>query len=216
MLQWDFSEIDVPVRLSSVDQEIWIRPGDIIIGDADGVACVPRSLVTFVLEMVPKLVSGTSSSRLLGSHIQPTKWCCAMSSKVFLSKKPSRGIEAKSECNISLVDVTRPIHDQILGCCVSQRVGRFKTVLRKYCATFKKCTSSSFTSAEARMDAPDLDSLRTKEYWENRYNIEPAEYEFDWFKSYNDLAPSLNEVLRYEDTILILGCGNSVYKLLPQ
>jgi len=41
-----------------VDQDIWVRPGDIIIGDADGIACLPRSLAVRVIEMVPKLVSG--------------------------------------------------------------------------------------------------------------------------------------------------------------
>jgi regulator of RNase E activity RraA len=60
-LKSDFSAIDVPVRLSSVDQDIWVRPGDIIIGDADGIACLPRSLAVRVIEMVPKLVSGGSS-----------------------------------------------------------------------------------------------------------------------------------------------------------
>lgn len=57
-LKWDFSAIDVPVRLSSVDQDIWVQPGDIIIGDADGIVCLPRSLAERVIDMVPKLVSG--------------------------------------------------------------------------------------------------------------------------------------------------------------
>ena len=61
----DFSAIDVPVRLSSVDQDIWIRPGDIIIGDADGIACLPRSLAARVIEMVPKLVSGDFSFKFI-------------------------------------------------------------------------------------------------------------------------------------------------------
>jgi len=52
------SEIDVPVRLNGVEQEIWVRPGDIIIGDADGVVCLPRSLAARMVEMVPQLVSG--------------------------------------------------------------------------------------------------------------------------------------------------------------
>ena len=60
-LKSDFSAIDVPVRLSSVDQDIWVRPGDVIIGDADGIVCLPRSLAVRVIEMVPKLVSGGSS-----------------------------------------------------------------------------------------------------------------------------------------------------------
>jgi EEF1A lysine methyltransferase 4 len=60
------------------------------------------------------------------------------------------------------------------------------------------------------MDAPDLDALRTKEYWEHRYQNEPAGHEFDWFKSYDDLAPWLNGHLLPDDRIVMLGCGNSV------
>jgi EEF1A lysine methyltransferase 4 len=60
------------------------------------------------------------------------------------------------------------------------------------------------------MDAPDLDALRTKEYWNSRYEEEPLEYEFDWFKTYDDLAPMLDKILRHDDRILMLGCGNSV------
>ena len=50
------------MRLNGVDQEIWIRPGDIIIGDADGVVCLPRSLATRVVGIVPQLVSGKALS----------------------------------------------------------------------------------------------------------------------------------------------------------
>lgn len=60
------------------------------------------------------------------------------------------------------------------------------------------------------MDAQDLDALRTREYWENRYGSEAPDHEFDWFKSYDDLSPWLTESLRDEDEILMLGCGNSV------
>ena len=63
------------------------------------------------------------------------------------------------------------------------------------------------------MDAPNLDSLRTREYWENRYENEPSDHEFDWFKSYDELAPWLTEWLRPDDKILVLGCGNSVFCL---
>jgi EEF1A lysine methyltransferase 4 len=60
------------------------------------------------------------------------------------------------------------------------------------------------------MDAADLDALRTKEYWESRYKNEPLDHEFDWFRSYDDLAPWLNDSLRPHEKILMLGCGNSV------
>lgn len=61
-----------------------------------------------------------------------------------------------------------------------------------------------------QMDAKDVDALRTKEYWDNRYDNEPLGHEFDWFKNYDDLAPWLKDSLRYDDKILMLGCGNSV------
>lgn len=60
------------------------------------------------------------------------------------------------------------------------------------------------------MDAKDLDALRTKEYWDTRYAQEPEGQQFDWFKKYEDLSPWLDELLRVDDKILILGCGNSV------
>ena len=89
--------------------------------------------------------------------------------------------------------------------------------LRKYSALHGK--ELNFHSVglslgyEHNMDAPDLDALRSRDYWEKRYNSEPAEHEFDWFKSYDDLAPWLNEILRFDHRILMLGCGNSVQTL---
>jgi regulator of RNase E activity RraA len=56
----EISEIDVPVKLNLADHEIRVNPGDIIIGDADGVVCLPKSLADRVLEMVPGLISGPS------------------------------------------------------------------------------------------------------------------------------------------------------------
>jgi hypothetical protein len=61
------------------------------------------------------------------------------------------------------------------------------------------------------MDATDLDALRTKEYWNTRYKNEPEGHEFDWFKNYEELAPLLKDLLRPDDKILMLGCGNSVW-----
>ena len=63
------------------------------------------------------------------------------------------------------------------------------------------------------MDAKDLDALRTKEYWDSRYDKEPEGTEFDWFKSYDDLAPWLSKSIKPEDKIVMLGCGNSVWAL---
>jgi regulator of RNase E activity RraA len=52
------SEIDVPVQVNS-EWDVWIYPGDIIVGDADGVVCLPQVLAPKVLEMLPRLVAGT-------------------------------------------------------------------------------------------------------------------------------------------------------------
>jgi hypothetical protein len=41
-----------------VDREIWVQPGDIIIGDADGVVCLPHSLADRVITLLPALVAG--------------------------------------------------------------------------------------------------------------------------------------------------------------
>ena len=58
-LKLNFSEIDVPVKMGFGDHEIWVRPGDIIIGDADGTVCLPKSLAERVTALLPDLVSGT-------------------------------------------------------------------------------------------------------------------------------------------------------------
>jgi len=63
------------------------------------------------------------------------------------------------------------------------------------------------------MDAENLDALRTKQYWDTRYSKEPSDHEFDWFKTYDELAPVLSAALNFDDKILMLGCGNSVRKL---
>jgi len=65
------------------------------------------------------------------------------------------------------------------------------------------------------MDAPNLDALRTKEYWNSRYEDEPQDYEFDWFKNFDELSVVLKELLKIDDRILMLGCGNSVKPALP-
>ena len=38
------SEVDVPVRLQSEEQEAVVRPGDYLVGDLNGVVCLPRGL----------------------------------------------------------------------------------------------------------------------------------------------------------------------------
>lgn len=51
------SEINVPVPLRSPDQpDVWINPGDIIVGDENGLACIPQNLEEEVMRLLPGLV----------------------------------------------------------------------------------------------------------------------------------------------------------------
>jgi hypothetical protein len=61
------------------------------------------------------------------------------------------------------------------------------------------------------MDADNLDALRTKDYWNLRYENESPGHEFDWFKTFDDLAPWFQEYIEAENKIIMLGCGNSVW-----
>ncbi|OXB35781.1 hypothetical protein LQV05_005770 [Cryptococcus neoformans] len=50
------SEINVPVPLRSPHQpDVWIKPGDIIVGDENGVACIPQDLEDEVANLMPLL-----------------------------------------------------------------------------------------------------------------------------------------------------------------
>ncbi|KAI9282622.1 S-adenosyl-L-methionine-dependent methyltransferase [Sporodiniella umbellata] len=56
----------------------------------------------------------------------------------------------------------------------------------------------------------DPTAYKTQEYWEERYQKEDTETTFDWFKTYADLKPLLNEAIPNKQAkILMLGCGNS-------
>ncbi|KAK8194445.1 hypothetical protein M8818_007637, partial [Zalaria obscura] len=46
------SEINTPVRLQIEDQEAVIHPGDFIIGDLNGVVCLPKDLAEKALELM--------------------------------------------------------------------------------------------------------------------------------------------------------------------
>ncbi|KAI0060635.1 S-adenosyl-L-methionine-dependent methyltransferase [Artomyces pyxidatus] len=50
----------------------------------------------------------------------------------------------------------------------------------------------------------------TREYWDQRYNQEPEDATFDWFKKYEDVAHLLRDAVPDKTSrILMLGCGNS-------
>lgn len=50
------SAINVPVPLRSPHQpDVWVHPGDIIVGDENGLACIPQALEEEVAKLVPLL-----------------------------------------------------------------------------------------------------------------------------------------------------------------
>ncbi|KAI0035330.1 S-adenosyl-L-methionine-dependent methyltransferase [Vararia minispora EC-137] len=50
----------------------------------------------------------------------------------------------------------------------------------------------------------------TREYWDKRYEQEPEDATFDWFKKYADVAHLIHDAIPEKSAkILMLGCGNS-------
>ncbi|KAF5642453.1 dlpA-like protein [Fusarium tjaetaba] len=47
------SEINVPVKLQDPALDVMIKPGDIIFGDLNGVVCVPKEVLSKVIEILP-------------------------------------------------------------------------------------------------------------------------------------------------------------------
>lgn len=45
------------MRLNSAGQEAWIRPADILIGDLNGVVCIPKEAVKSCLGILPDIVN---------------------------------------------------------------------------------------------------------------------------------------------------------------
>ena len=52
----DLVKVNVPVRLQSDDQDVVIDPEDLLIGDMNGVVCVPKALAVKVLRLMPSQV----------------------------------------------------------------------------------------------------------------------------------------------------------------
>ncbi|MDX1746156.1 MAG: hypothetical protein R3324_09485, partial [Halobacteriales archaeon] len=59
--RWRLDDWDVPIQIGEVE----IRPGDILIGDVDGVACVPRDIAEEVLEAAEEMVDTEDEVREL-------------------------------------------------------------------------------------------------------------------------------------------------------
>lgn len=54
------------------------------------------------------------------------------------------------------------------------------------------------------------DEYGTKAYWDQRYSQEGDGASFDWFKTWEDIRPLVEDVLTNKNAeILMLGCGNS-------
>lgn len=54
-----------------------------------------------------------------------------------------------------------------------------------------------------------------KEYWDRRFDVEE---QYDWFKKFEDFSHLVKPHIKEDDSILVLGCGNSsltfeLYKL---
>jgi len=50
----------------------------------------------------------------------------------------------------------------------------------------------------------------TREFWDRRYSNEPEDASFDWFKSYEDVAHIMRDLIPDKSSrLLMLGCGNS-------
>ncbi|KAL2068491.1 hypothetical protein VTL71DRAFT_14828 [Oculimacula yallundae] len=50
------SGINVPVKLQNAEQDVAINPGDYIIGDVNGVICLPKRLAEKVINLIPSQV----------------------------------------------------------------------------------------------------------------------------------------------------------------
>lgn len=50
------SEVNVPVHLNTSLQDVWISPGDFIVADLNGVACLPSLLADQVLDVIASKV----------------------------------------------------------------------------------------------------------------------------------------------------------------
>jgi regulator of RNase E activity RraA len=57
--RWRLDDWNVPIEIGGVD----VEPGDVLVGDVDGVVCVPRSIAEAVLEQAEAMVETESAVR---------------------------------------------------------------------------------------------------------------------------------------------------------
>lgn len=57
--RWHLDDWGVPIRIGDVE----VRPGDVLVGDVDGVACVPRGVAEEVLEQAEAMADTESEIR---------------------------------------------------------------------------------------------------------------------------------------------------------
>ena len=44
--RWQITKYEVPIVMTGIEGDVWIRPGDFIWGDEDGVLVVPSDLIS--------------------------------------------------------------------------------------------------------------------------------------------------------------------------
>lgn len=59
--------MNVPVKLQTDEQNVTIYPGDYLIGDLNGVVCLPRELAE---EAIPLMATQAEADRKIASDIQ--------------------------------------------------------------------------------------------------------------------------------------------------
>jgi EEF1A lysine methyltransferase 4 len=63
-------------------------------------------------------------------------------------------------------------------------------------------------SSSESMIASNNALYKTKEYWDERFQKEET---YDWLLTYQQIKSSISQFLRPDQTILIIGCGNSTF-----
>merc|ERR1711904_717716 len=51
----------------------------------------------------------------------------------------------------------------------------------------------------------------SKEYWDKRYELSGEETVYDWHHTFAGLKVPIDAVVKHDDRILMLGCGNAAF-----